>query len=563
MTASQPKSTIDRRRYRRIIRFFAGVILHVLWWDLLLGRLSPRRVRHSRPDRFRRLARRFRDLAVEMGGVMIKAGQFLSSRVDVLPPEITQELAGLQDEVPPEPLKSIREVVIRELGQPPEAVFVGFQKRPQAAASLGQTHRARLPEGHGGHRVVVKVQRLGIEKLVETDLAALRMVAGWLRLYRPLRRRADVARLVQELARTTWEELDYVAEAENAARFKAMFASDPGVLVPAVYQDFSTRRVLTLEDVEHIKITDLAGLDAAGVSRVQVARRVMEVYLYQVFEEGFFHADPHPGNLFVQPMDGTGDGGRPFRLIFVDFGMVGRLPVLMGEPLRDIVRGLALRDAHRLVTAFQQLNFLLPGADVERVEEATAQLLDRFWGMSLDELTSVSPNQVQDLALEFRDLLFDLPFQVPQDFIFLGRAIGLLSGLATSLDPHFNPWAPVEAYGQRLLRDRHRWPSAREAVKIGVDALRPLLSLPAELETFLVQSRRGELTVRVVPDRSLQRQFARVEQSAQRVFWGMIVSALLVAGTVLYVNQQFWLGVGGWALAGIMLLGSMLLVRRH
>ena len=558
MSAASP--SIDRGRYRHILRFFSGAILHVIWWDLLLRRVAPRRVRRSRQERYRRIAGRFRELAVKMGGVMIKAGQFLSSRVDVLPPEITEELAGLQDEVPPEPLQLIFQTITQELGRSPKKIFANFEEQPQAAASLGQTHRAWLRDGDGGDAIIVKVQRQGIERLVETDLAALRVVARWLMFYPPIRRRADVPALVAEFARTTWEELDYVAEAANAERFKEIFADDPGVYIPAIHRRFSSGRVLTLENVEQIKITDLEAIDAAGIDRSQVAVKLMEIYMRQVFEEGFFHADPHPGNLFIRSLEGE---TPRFQLIFVDFGMVGRVPSLVGEQLREIVFALALRDARRMVNAFQQLDFFLPGTDMERVEEATDRLLRQFWGMSMEELTQVDHSQMQAWALEFRDLLFDMPFQVPQDFVFLGRAIGILSGLSTYIDPHFDPWRPVEAFGQRLLRDRQRWPGLQEALRIVAETARPLISLPSHLETFLIEADRGNLKVRVTPDRSLGRQLRGIESASRRLFWAALFVALLTSGTLLYINQETTLGLVGWGLSGLSLLGALVAGRRR
>ncbi len=549
-------AAIDRSRYLQIIRFFVGVILHVVWWDILLRRIMPRGARRTRPDRLGRIARRFREMAVEMGGVMIKTGQFLSSRVDVLPAEITEELAWLQDEVTPETLDSIRQVFGEEFGRPPETIFVSFEEEPQAAASLGQTHRAWLLLDGGRQAVIVKVQRPGIVQTVETDLSALRVVARWVMLYRPIRRRADVPALVEEFARTTWEELDYLAEADNAVRFREMFAGDPAVCIPAVYGEFSTRRVLTLEDVEQIKITDLAAIEASGVSCPEVAKRVMDVYLRQIFEEGFFHADPHPGNLFVrpvgeQPVDGT---GRPFQLVFVDFGMVGRIPPSIADQLEEIILALALRDPHRLVGACEKLGFILPSADLERVEEAVALMLDQFWGTSMEQLTRIDHTQMREFASEFRDLLFELPFQVPQDFIFLGRAIGILSGLATSLDPQFNPWQLVESYSKRLLDDRRRWPGVQRTIHAIGETVRPLLTLPIHLETLLLRANRGDLKLRVAPDRSLERQLRQIELAARRMVWGIVFAVLLVSGTLLYVNEEAALGRIGWGLAGITLL---------
>ena len=285
----------DQRRYRRILWFFGGIIGHFIVLDLLIGRLPfiGSRVRASRPARLQQMARRFRALAIDMGGVMIKLGQFLSARVDVLPAEITAELAGLQDEVPSVPFPAIMIALQTELGDVTRR-FAEIEERPLAAASLGQAHRAYLL-GDGGARaqkVVLKVQRPGIEGVVRTDLAALRVVARWVMRYKPIRRRANVPSLMEEFARTLWEELDYRAEAANAERFAQIFAGEADVAAPKIYHEHSTGRLLTLENVEGIRINDVAAMRAVGIEPTAVAERLLDVYFKQVFQEGFFHADP-------------------------------------------------------------------------------------------------------------------------------------------------------------------------------------------------------------------------------------------------------------------------------
>jgi predicted unusual protein kinase regulating ubiquinone biosynthesis (AarF/ABC1/UbiB family) len=549
-------------RYRQILWFFARVIFHLVWWDLLVGRIFREAVRRSRPRRLRRMSRRFRMLAVEMGGVLIKLGQFLSSRVDVLPPEITEELAGLQDEVPPVPFPDIESVLEAELGDVP-AHFAYFDTNPLAAASLGQAHRGWLApaDGQAGsyrpRAVVVKVQRPGIENIVRTDLAALQVVARWAMRYRPIRRRADVPALMDEFAVTLWEELDYESEADNAERFAEMFAENHDIRIPAVYRQHSTRRVLVLEDVSGIKITDVDGMVAAGVDPKEVAVRVLDAYFQQIFKEGFFHADPHPGNLFVQPLDTVGrEGGRPFRLAFVDFGMVGHIERLMGDNLRRVLVSITQRDAWGLTQAYNDLGFFLPGADLDRIAEAQARVLDQIWGRNLLELSQPDPREIQELSSEFRDLLFEFPFQVPQDFIFLGRAFGMLSGLASLLDPGINPWHLLEQYGREIILSQEGLEFSMSAI---AEWVRMFVSLPLQLQRVLTAAEAGRLRGQTGPDRALLRRLDRLERRISRPNWALIAAALLLSGTLLYLDGETTLATISWGLSAffflLMLLG--------
>ncbi len=542
LNEASPGVSLDRARYRRITRFSGGFIAHLFLWDVLLRRVAPGAVLQSRPRRWRRLARRFRELAVEMGGVLIKLGQFLSTRVDVLPPEITDELKGLQDEVPAVASAAIRRVMAQELGDIAEH-FSYIEEQPLAAASLGQVHRAWLREGGDGDAaggaVVVKVQRPGIEHLVQTDLAALRVVARWVIRYKPIGRRADVPALLQEFAKTLWEELDYVQEAGNAERFAEMFAGDDHVHVPRVYRRHSTRRVLVLENVEALKIMDLEGLEAAGLSRREVADRLLDTYFHQIFVAGFFHADPHPGNLFVQPLGQAGDvadgAARPFRLAFVDFGMVGRIDALMGEKLNKVLLGVTQKDAVGLTNAFRELGFFLPGADLERIAEAVARLLDELWGRNLLQMAQPDPQEMQALAREFRDILFAFPVQAPQDLLYLGRALGILSGLATLLDPSINPWYKVEQYGRALLASRAgqwaAWQSLLQMVK-------PLVTLPMQLERVLTAAEKGTLRVEALPDRATLQQLERLERKLAQLQTSVIAAVGAVAAVMMYLWRK-------------------------
>ncbi len=568
MTASNEEQievieVIDRKRYRRIIWFFASVIAHVIWWDLLLGRGFKGSVRRSRPQRFRRMSRRLRILAVDMGGVLIKLGQFLSARVDVLPPEVTEELAGLQDEVPPVPYDEILVVLIAELGNVSNH-FRQFEREPLAAASLGQVHRARLVSTGAGandrtsESVVVKVQRPHIEDIVRTDLAALRVVARWLMRYKPISRRADVPALMDEFSTTMWEELDYTSEASNAERFAEMFADDPYVRIPGVYRQHSTRRVLVLEDVSGIKITDKEAIETAGIDLSEVTSRLFDAYFYQIFEVGFFHADPHPGNLFISPIGPPlaprSGRSRSFHLTFVDFGMVGHIEKLMGDNLRQMIVSITQRDARGLTEAFNGLGFFLPGSDLDRIAEALTRVLDQLWGRSLKELSQPDPKEVQELTREFRDILYEFPFQVPQDFIFFGRALGMLSGLASLLDPEINPWRLMEKYGADIIR-------SQEALTFSLEMIgewaRIFLTLPSQTKRVMTAAESGRLRVQALPDRSLLRRLDKIEKRIGRPNWSLIAAALLLSGALFYVNDEQTLGIWSGVIAALLILGTI------
>jgi predicted unusual protein kinase regulating ubiquinone biosynthesis (AarF/ABC1/UbiB family) len=539
-----------RARYRRAMVFFTTVALQVLWWDVLLARLGLRRlVRRSAGRRYGRIARGYRKLAVSLGGVWIKVGQFLSARVDVLPEYITHELAELQDEVPPEPSPQILATVEADFSQGEVARFTWFDPQPLASASLGQVHRARLPSGE---QVVVKVQRAGIEQILAVDLRALGRVVTWLGRVEGIRRRVNLAALLGEFNKTLWAELDYVAEAENARRFGRMFAKNPKVRIPRVHPSHSTRRVLTLEDVYFIKITDYAAIEAAGISRAEVAQRLFKTYLTQIFRKGFFHADPHPGNLFVQP----GDEGE-WRLVFVDFGMVGRLSAQAKQGLRDMAVAVGARDVDRLLRAYQTLGVLLPGADLARLRQAEAAVFERFWGRSMRELTAIQPRELREFSHQFRDLMYELPFQVPSDLMFLGRCVAILSGMCTGLHPEFNLFQSLAPFAQQLLQEEQgEW---QERIVGWLQEQGRLLStMPGKLDAVVGMAERGDLLVTARADPSLDRSLRRLARAINRLVAAVIFAALVLAGAQLYLSGERAAGLIG---VGLGLLAAFWVLR--
>ncbi|WP_369744772.1 ABC1 kinase family protein [Paenarthrobacter sp. AMU7] len=526
-----------RARYRRILRFAAWHLAVTWWFELFLPRVGLRRLtERNLANRMRRFARRFHGLAVELGGLMIKVGQFMSSRLDVLPPEITSELEGLQDEVPPVPFHAIRALAEAELGAPLEAVFASVEETPIAAASLGQAHRAKLLSGNaedtGLSSVVFKVQRPGIAEIVDVDLAALRKVGGWLSRIRLVSNRADVLALIKEFAQTSLEEIDYLNEAANSERFAADFADDARVTVPAVVWERTTRRVLTLEDVTAIKITDADSLRLAGIDPTEVAPVFASVMFDQLFTKGFFHADPHPGNIFVTPANDP-SSEHPWKLTFIDFGMMGEVPVETRSGLRKLLIAAASRDGKGLVTAISDVGVLMQSADTAELERAMTQLFARFGGMGFAELRDVDPREFREFGTEFGSVIRSLPFQLPENFLLIIRAMSLTSGVCSSLDARFNLWDSVEPYAAQLLRDE-RGNLINDVASQTLEAAAIALRLPKRLDGLVSRLEEGSLQV---GNRRLERQMASLILTARRAVAALIFGALLIAGAVLRTDD--------------------------
>lgn len=523
----------ERSRYRRITRFALRYMLQAWWYELFLPRIGLRRIaERTRARRLQRISQRFHTLAVDLGGLMIKVGQFLSSRLDILPPEVTAELEKLQDEVPAVPFAEIRSSAEAELGLPLARAFASVDETPVAAASLGQVHRARLTAEDaaltGLDAVVLKVQRPGIDRIVDVDLAALRRVAEWLSRVRLVSDRVDMPLLVEEFAATSLEEIDYLREAANAEGFRANVADGARVSAPEIVWERSTRRVLTLQDVTAIKINDVDALRAAGIDPSAVAAEFASVMFDQLFADGFFHADPHPGNVFVTP-HAADAVGRTWTLTFIDFGMMGQIPAGLRAGLRKLVIAVASRDGAGMVAGFEQVGVLLPSADNIELERALTALFQRFGGMGFAELQKVDPREFRGFADEFGETMRALPFQLPENFLLIIRAMSLVSGLCSSLDPQFNIWEAVEPYAQKLLREETGNVVADVAGRV-VDAAGTALRLPGRIDRTLTKLDAGLIQV---ANPGVERQLERLERTLRRVVSAVLFVGLLVGGILL------------------------------
>jgi predicted unusual protein kinase regulating ubiquinone biosynthesis (AarF/ABC1/UbiB family) len=536
-------------RTNRIWRFYRVVrlLLQTLW---ILTRERNRVMRAYSQGHYgvrpnvevlRRVLRDFRETAVALGGLMIKLGQFLSSRADLLPQEALAELANLQDEVPAEPFIGIQSVLERELGTPLERIFASIETVPAGSASLGQVHAARLLDGR---RVAVKVQRPGIEEIVWVDLTSLRFVLRIVRLVYPaVDHVVDTRRLFQEFSRVVYEELDYRQEARSAERFARMFAEAPDVAAPKVLSELSTHRVLTLSWMDGYKITDTAGQDAAGIDRRAVARRLIELYLMQILQHGYYHADPHPGNIFVRPAPGG------FQLGFVDFGMMG---TITGKDRRQLTNAFAAvvgQDGHALVAALDELGFIAAsGTNREGLEQALTRLLTRYVGMTMGEVRDLDTGEIVE---DTESLLYGFQFRLPYQFAFLGRALGTLSGVATVLSPEFNflevalPYARdylvtggvatvLRFFGVESMNEL-----ARVLAREGVALAHSVTALPRLAERVLEHVERGDLRLVIdSPDLSVHtrsrfsRPFALRALRRQVPLWVPLGVAAATAGTI-------------------------------
>jgi predicted unusual protein kinase regulating ubiquinone biosynthesis (AarF/ABC1/UbiB family) len=528
---------VGRARYRRIMRFATRYMVENWWFELFLPRIGLTALgARGRTRRWQRMARNFFTLATDLGGLMIKVGQFLSSRLDVLPPEVTRELEGLQDSVAAEDFAAVRALAERELGMSLERAFASFEATPLAAASLGQVHRARLvpeaAEDTGFADVVVKIQRPGIERIVEIDLAALRTVAARLNRVKLVSRRVDLPALADEFAATSLEEVDYLHEAGSAERFAEQFAGDDRVTVPGIAWERVTRRVLTLEDVSAIKINDLEALRSAGIDPSEVAVEFANVMFDQLFVAGFFHGDAHPGNIFVTRTPRVGSDradGRDWVLTFVDFGMMGEIPDGLRRDLQGFLIAVASRDGRRLVASMGELGVLLPTADTRELERTMSALFARFGGVAFTDLQDVDPRELRAFANEFGETIRVLPFQLPENFLLVIRAVSLISGLSSTLDPEFNIWNAVEPYADRLLRDERGGviaSFANEAIAtLGITA-----RLPRRLDGLATRLEDGEIAVETP---RLDRQIRLLERAVGRMTSAVLFFGLLLGGVLL------------------------------
>jgi predicted unusual protein kinase regulating ubiquinone biosynthesis (AarF/ABC1/UbiB family) len=451
-------------RGRRLLRWFAR-------------KLFSQSALH-REERLRAQAIWLRNRLIKLGPTFIKIGQAIATRADLLPVPYVQELTKLQDEVPAFPHEAAACIIEEELGAPAEELFRQINWQPVASASLGQVYRWSLP---GGEDVAVKVQRPNLKEAIGLDLMILKRIARFLKRYPNLFRGVDWTGVLDEFAATILEEMDYVQEAHNADRFRKNFSRWKDVHVPTIYWDYTTRRVLTMEYIHGWKVTDKEDLLKRGLPPYKVNRLLARTYLKQILEDGFFHADPHPGNLRVMP-----DG----RLAFFDFGMAGKIAPELQNLMIDAFFHVLDKDVDGLVDDLIKLEFLDSQTDPKTIRPLVADVFKQYLGLKLSEVN------FKELTYDIAEVVYEYPFKIPARFTYMIRALMELEGLGIAVDPEFNfidmakPFAREYLFKRetrhirdqiinRLIRGRDGevklskiWYLTKLAVKVTLDKLR-------------------------------------------------------------------------------------------
>lgn len=520
-------------------------------------------------EKHRRNARRMKDAIVELRGLFIKVGQLISIMANFLPDAFRDELAALQDQVPPRPYDDIQDRLRQEFaGRRPTDLFAEFSAEPVASASIGQVHRARM---QGGAEVAVKVQYFDIEETVKTDLRALRRIFRVLTWVMP---DYGFDTIYEEIRGMVLSELDYRQEADALERISDNFkrrASGAHVRIPRVIRELSTERVLTTEWIDGIRIADLAALEAAGVDRRRVARACVEAYCEQIFVDGDYHADPHPGNLFVQR---TSIGDPVPTIVFLDFGATARVSEAMRRGMVSFLQGAMARDTTKIVAAMKEMGFISRRANPEVFDRVVEYFHEKLRGqvkVGMDTWT------LKDLKFDAKDnlgALLDLralnvsladlkdAFKIPKEWILLERALLLLLGVCTTLDPDLNPVPIIEPYVERfLLGEKRQW--SELAIDAGRESVLSALSLPGQLQRFMSRALRGEIDVRVA---NLDDHARLLYLASEQRLWGGLSATAAVLAVAVYElrgpSRTVWIAGITAGVFGLLLLLSRLNGRR-
>ncbi len=520
----------NREKYSRQRRFFDIWTFVLLWlaslwldskdWSYFSGVTEEKKVARRRFQ-----AIWVRETLLDLGPTFIKVGQLFSTRADLFPAEYVEELSKLQDRVPAFSYEQLEAIVEQDLGKTVHELYQSFDPVPLAAASLGQVHKAQL---HSGPEVVVKVQRPGLRKLFEIDLQILKGIARYFQNHPKWGRGRDWLGIYEECCRILWLEIDYLNEGRNADTFRRNFRDRDWVRVPRVYWRYAAPRVLTLEYLPGIKISHYEALEAAGIDRKSIAQKGAEAYLHQLLNDGFFHADPHPGNIAV-----SADGD----LIFYDFGMMGQIQANVREGLMETLYGIASKDGQRIMDSLINLGALVPTGDMSPVRRSIQYMLDNFMDKPFEN------QSVSAITDDLYDIAYDQPFRFPATFTFVMRAFSTIEGVGRGLDPEFNFMEVAQPFAMQLMSNGngHDTTSSifnelgRQAAQVSSTAL----GLPRRIEETIDKLEQGDLRIRVRSSET-DRLLRRISSVQMGTNYSLLMSAFTLSATILLVSNQVW-----------------------
>jgi ubiquinone biosynthesis protein len=525
-------------RYRQIlatlVKYGYQDVVSALHLEGLVGPIARVALGDDVPPQDR--ARRLRMVCEDLGPTFVKLGQVLSTRPDLLPEAYTNELAALRDDVRPFPYSEAEAILTEEYGRPPSEVFTAIDPAPVASASISQVHRAALPDGR---TVALKIRRPGIEKVVHADLEILKNLALLAERRLPMLGPYAPVTLAREFERSLKRELDFAVERRTMERCRAQFTADPTAHVPFVVADYSTHRVIAMEFIGGVSVTDLEGLRRVGVAPAEVAVRGARILLKQIFRFGFFHADPHPGNLRVL------DGGI---IAPLDYGMFGQLDARTRERIADLLTGLLAQDTDRVLRALDALEIRGEHVDPRALRRDAAEIVAAYSDLSLDTL---------DLGLLLKELITFIRthhLHIPPDLVLLIRSLVTIDGVGRALDPQFDIARELTPFLRELtLRRFHPWRLLTQSVRTAEDVQRVAMLLPDVLVQSLESIKRGELTVRfdLQHFENLVRQLTRASNT---LAVGVLIAGLVVASALVLRVGSFSLAYGGFSVAVILLV---------
>jgi len=552
--------TGGRKRARQSYRFVRAywttfvVIGSYLWFAFRTRLFGKAWAESHMAEVHARNARRVERTIVDLQGLFIKVGQLLSIMANFLPAQFRSGLEGLQDQVPPRSFSEIAERIEGELGQPVGALFARFCEEPIASASLGQVHEAWLKDGA---HVAVKVQHGDIDEIVRLDLTTIRRIMRIVSWFVPVQ---GLDAYHQQIKAMIEEELDFLREARNIERIAANFARDPMVRFPLPMSALCTRRVMVTTFIEGVKVGDVDALEALGIDRQALARRIVQVFCQQIFVDGIYHADPHPGNMLV---------GLEGELILLDFGAVAELGPRMREGIPEFLEAVIRRDTDAIIKALRKMGFLSRTDAVDVSERVIEYLHERFQeevkleSFNLKDI-KLDPQKGVENLMDLRKMNIGLKelsgaFHVPRDFVLLERTLLLLTGVCTQLDPDLNPMVVVRPYLQEFVLGNRDW--AQIALEAAKDMGLKALTIPDDLRKYLTRANRGEAEVRV---KGLQHAARLVYAGVHQVIYAAIGIAAGFASLQLYLAGHVWLArycLYGAGAMGLLLFISVLFTR--